>query len=139
MTRNMLELANKSADRDIFARQERMDAEPIADFVAVTLAEIVVEDPACVVGAIGFVDESADFVLLARPERPSPAVVSVLLPEVRVEGRNEIIAAPRRSVGKGLRSRKIRQNGVEVDQFSQACMMANTSCGVADRSKREAI
>jgi hypothetical protein len=45
-----------------------MDAEPVAGFVAVILAEIVVEDPACVLGATGFVDETADFVLLASPE-----------------------------------------------------------------------
>jgi hypothetical protein len=55
-----------------------------------------------------------------------------------VEGRNEIIAMPRRSVGKVLRSRKIQQNAVEVDQFSQRFHDDEYLMRVTDPGQREA-
>jgi hypothetical protein len=74
-----------SADRDVFARQKRVCAEFVAGLIVVILVGIVVENPACVLGAAKLVDDTADLVLLAGPKPPNPAVFPILLPENRID------------------------------------------------------
>jgi hypothetical protein len=98
MTRKGVELAVLSANRDVIARQKRMCAELVAGFIVVVLVGIVIKNPACMFGAARLVDETADLVVLARPEPSNLAVVTILPPEdwidvsYEIEGRNKIIS-----------------------------------------------
>jgi hypothetical protein len=75
-----------------------MCTESVPGFIVVIFAGIVVENPACVLRAAGLVDETADFVVLARSKSANPTVVTILLPEDRIdvalgiERRDKIIA-----------------------------------------------
>lgn len=86
-----------SANRDVFAWQERMHAEFVTGFV-VFLVGTIVENPARVLSATGLMDEAADFVLLTFPKSPNPTVIAILFPEqgidvsLGIEGRNKIIS-----------------------------------------------
>jgi hypothetical protein len=75
-----------------------MFTELVAGFIVVIPTGIVPENPAGVFSAARLVHETTDFVVLARPKPPNPAVVTILLPEDRIdvsleiERRNEIIS-----------------------------------------------
>jgi hypothetical protein len=75
-----------------------MFTELVTDFIVVIPTGIVLENLACVSSAARLVHEATDFVVLARPKPPNPAVVTILLPEDRIdvslgiERRNEIIS-----------------------------------------------
>ena len=80
-----LQVAVLSADGNILAWKKCMCAEFVAGLIVVILVGIVVENPACVLGAARLVDETADLVLLAGPKPPNPAVFPILLPENRID------------------------------------------------------
>src|SRR5664279_6513693 len=78
-------LAVLVADRDIFARAERMGAEAIAALVVVDPGWVVVEDPARMLGATRLVHQKADLVVLAFPEPAHAAMLALALPELHVD------------------------------------------------------
>src|ERR1700687_248911 len=78
-------LAILVADRDIFARAERMGAEAIAALVVVDPGWVVVEDPARMLGAARLVHQKADLVVLAFPAPAHAALLALALPELHVD------------------------------------------------------
>src|ERR1035438_10365253 len=80
-----MHLAVLVADRDIFARAERMGAEAVAALVVVDPGWIVVEDPARMLGSAWLVHQKADLVVLAFPEPAHAAMLAIALPELHVD------------------------------------------------------
>src|ERR1043166_2809637 len=95
------------ADRDIFARHEAVTGEPIARLVVLLGGLVVIEHPARVLLAAGFVHQLAELLLVA-PEPADAAMLAVLAPQlgtdapVGIERRHELIAVPRRARGRSL-------------------------------------
>jgi hypothetical protein len=102
-----------------------MRAELVTDFIVIILVRIIVENPASMFSATRLMHETTDFVVLACPESPDPAIVTILLPEdwidvsFGIEGRNKIISMARRAVGKFPGARKIQQDAVPTTSFEQ--------------------
>jgi hypothetical protein len=71
-------------DRDIFAKLERICAEPIARFVVVS-GTFVVKHPTCMLRSTGLVNKAAILVLFAVPKSVDAAMLAVLLPECRID------------------------------------------------------
>jgi hypothetical protein len=77
---------------------------------------IVVEDPAGVLRPARLVDQATDLVVLALPESAYPAMIPILVPELRVdmtdrvERRDELVAMTNGARGKLLRARQIEAN-----------------------------
>jgi hypothetical protein len=105
-------------DRDIFAKVERMCAEPIARFVVVS-STFVVKHPTCMLRSTWLVNKAAILVLFAVPKSVDAAMLAVLLPECRidvasgVERSHELIAAAGGSFWKLLRSGEIESYALE--------------------------
>src|ERR1700733_3331688 len=114
-----------SADGNILAWQKCMCAKFVASLIVVVFIGIVVEYPAGVLGATGFVDQTTDLVFLACPKSPNSAVLAILLPEQRVdvslgvERRNKVVAMARRAIGKFPGAGKVQHNTIEVNQFTR--------------------
>src|SRR5271169_6804477 len=72
-------------DRDIFARTERMSREAVAAFVVVDRGLVIVEHPTRVLGAARLVHQKADFIVLAFPKPAHAAMLTVGMPELRVD------------------------------------------------------
>ncbi|MCS3928844.1 hypothetical protein M2175_003875 [Bradyrhizobium elkanii] len=93
-----LELAVLSAGRDVVARQKRMFTELAADFIVVIQTGSYSKTQRACSAPPGLCTRPTDFVVRARPKPPNPAVVTILLPEDRIdvslgiERRNEIIS-----------------------------------------------
>src|SRR5450755_4519287 len=80
-----MRLAVLVADRDIFARAERMGAEAVAALVVVDPGWIVVEDPARMLGSARLMHQKADLVVLAFPKPAHAAMLAIALPELHVD------------------------------------------------------
>src|SRR5664279_327977 len=80
-----MRLAVLVADRDIFARAERMGAEAVAALVVVLGGLIVVEHPARMLRATRLVHQETVFVVLAFPEPAHAAMLALALPELHVD------------------------------------------------------
>src|SRR5262249_11177104 len=80
---------------------------------------VIIEHPARMLGATGLVHEATDLVVLALPEPAHPAVVAILVPELRVdvsaaiERRHEFVTMLRRAGRKLFRARQVEANAFE--------------------------
>jgi hypothetical protein len=78
-----------------------------------------------VLSAARLVHQTANLVVFTFPKSPDPPVVSVLLPEdrvdppLRIQGGNEVVAVVRRAIGKFPGTSEIQQDAIEVNQFSR--------------------
>jgi hypothetical protein len=94
-------------------------AEAVSSLVVVGRAWIVVEHPSCVLRAARLLPQSTDLFLCAVPEPAHPAMLLVLLPQLRVDmplavdWSHELIAMTRRAHGKLLGSSKFEPNTFE--------------------------
>src|SRR5665213_976129 len=80
-----MRLAVLVANRDIFARAERMGAEAVAALIVILRGLVVVEYPARVLGSARPVHQKSDFVVFAFPEPAHPAMFAVALPKLGVD------------------------------------------------------
>ena len=107
------------ADRDIFAIAKGVIAETIASLVVVLRSLVVVEDPTGVLGAARLVHQAADLVVLVVPEPAHAAVLTILVPQLRIyapigaERGDELVAVLGGTVGEFLRAREIEPNALE--------------------------
>src|SRR5665811_1955649 len=112
-------LAVLVADRDIFARAERMGAEAVAALVVVGPGWIVVEDPARMLGSARLVHQEADLVVRAFPEPAHAAMLAIVSPErhvdmaLVVERGDEFVAMALRALREFLGAGKIEPNALE--------------------------
>jgi hypothetical protein len=68
-------------------------AELVTGYIVIILVRIIVENPPSMFSATRLMHETTDFVVLACPESPNPAVVTILLPENRIDVSYEIEGA----------------------------------------------
>src|SRR5262249_4024761 len=108
-----------AADRNVFARQKGVRAEAVTGFIIVGSVRIVVEHPARVLGAAGFMDETAELLVLTVPESAHAAVLAIHLPQpeidmsLAVERRNKLITVARRAGRELLRAGKMEPDALE--------------------------
>src|ERR1043165_5769749 len=106
------------ADRHILAGPESMARESVAGFVVVLCGLVIIEDPARMLATAGLVHEFAYFLLVA-PEAAHPAMITVLVPQLRIdvplriEWGYELVAMPRRTLGKLFRAREDQADTLE--------------------------
>lgn len=79
-----MHLAGVVADRDIFARHERMGTEPIAGFVVIFGGIVIIENPLRMFRPARFVQQMPGL-FLATPEPAHAAIVAMLAPERRID------------------------------------------------------
>ncbi|MFT6671159.1 MAG: hypothetical protein ACJAVZ_002631, partial [Afipia broomeae] len=97
----------------------------VACLIVAILVVTVVEDPTRAVGAARSVDEAADLVVFAIPKSANAAIVSILLPQHRIDMAlsiqrgDEIISMPGGAIGEFPGAGKMKQDAIEVGEFSQ--------------------
>lgn len=111
-----------------------MPAEAVSGFVIISAGGIVVEHPAGVLGAAGFVDEPPDLLVVPVPEPADATMLAVLLPEMRVyvslgvERSHELIAMAGRAGWKFLQSSEMERDALEdVRQYHKIALRSGHS------------
>ena len=95
-------------DGNVFPRHKDVCAESITRFIIIGSRNVIIEDPSGMFFAPGLMHDESDFVRLSVPKSPHPAMIAILLPQVRIdmsligERRHELVAVSRRPGGKFL-------------------------------------